>query len=690
LIDLLLAAATAAWPAPPIVSPPALPPRVPLVAPFVQEGDPDPQEDPDKPRPGRKRRKKESDPADEATPGWAMPDWPGIQFKEVAKESGIDVTNRSGEPEKPRLIDTLGSGMCWFDHDGDGWLDLFVANGGTLEAVLGTTVKVKRPDGTEEEVPARNEVSDRLFRNLGDGTFEDVTERSGLKDDRWGISAVAGDYDNDGDSDLYVCNIGPNCLYRNNGDGTFTDVAKGTDLEFDHVTPGAAFGDVDGDGDLDLYVSAYLQFNRKRPWPSFAKVMRGMRVMLGPQGLQGATDKLFRNDGNDRFTDVTKEAGLRTSEEDYGFTIFIVDLNEDDLVDIFVADDMTVNQHYRQVKPGRFTPCGAESGLAVDAAGEQKACMGVALGDVNDDLIPDFFITNFSAQTNDFYLSAGDNLWIENPRYTERARTAMPYVGWGTGWFDLDLDGDEDLIAFNGHVFPQVETERPRVQDYYQYPLLYRRDGKLKFTDAAKEAGTDFYAQRSCRGAGFADYDDDGDVDIALFQMDMPALLLRNDTERRGHFVRVQLIGTNVNRDGYGSRVVVEAGGRRHARWNLGHGSFISHNDIRSHVGLGETAVVDRITVRWTGGFEEVIEGPIAVDRTIVIKEGMGIVAQLTGEPDPGDPEKKRTPQLLPRKVADELHAAAIEKGIAKPRAEAAAGGPAGEAAAPPANGGGE
>jgi len=560
---------------------------------------------------------------------WLIADWPATRFREVAKESGIDCLNISGAPDKPRLIDTLGCGMCWFDYDGDGWLDLFIPNGSTFEAVTGRVAKTTQPDGTVTEAPVRNEFSDRLYRNRGDGTFEDVTEKAGVKDDRWGISAAAGDYDNDGDDDLFVCNFGPCFLYRNNGDGTFTDVAAEAGVQFGNVTPGAAWGDVDGDGDLDLYVSAYLDFDPDNPWPPFAKTMRGMKVMLGPQGLAGAADRLFRNEGDGRFTDVSKEAGLRVAEREFGFTIHIVDLNQDDLPDIFVADDMTVNHHYRAVRPGKFTPSGSESGLSVDRNGDMKACMGVAIADLNDDLIPDLFITNFSAQTNDLYLSQGDNLWEEDPAPTERAHRSVPDVGWGTGFFDFDLDGDEDLVLFNGHVFPQVETEKNRVQEYYQLPMLYRRDGPLKFSDAAKAAGPDFHVRRCCRGAGFADYDEDGDVDIALFEMDRPALLLRNETESKGRFLRVQLLGTTINRNAYGSRVVVEAGGRRHTRWVLGQGSFISQNDPRAHFGLGLADSIDRITVRWTGGKEEVIEGPLGVDRTIVIKEGMGKVGEL-------------------------------------------------------------
>ncbi len=613
-----------------------------------------------------------------ATASYILPDWPTITFKEVSKVAGIDAVNLCGLPDKPRLIETLGCGLCWFDYDGDGWLDLFIPNGSTMEAILGRK---------------QNDVSDKLFRNQGDGTFEDVTEKTtrrwtekvtkpdgtveevaksegGLHDDRWGISATAADYDNDGDCDLYVCNFGLNCLYRNNGDGTFLDVAEQAHVQFDGVTPGSAWGDVDNDGDLDLYVSAYIIFNKKAPWPPFAKTMRNMKVMLGPQGLKGAPDKLFRNEGDGTFTDISKEGGLRLAEEEHGFTIQMVDLNGDDALDIFVANDMTPNHHYRQVKPAKFTPSGSESGLSVDHDGINKACMGVALADLNDDLIPDFFITNFSAQTNDLYISQGDNFWDEDPNPTDKVRSALQYVGWGTGFFDFDLDGDEDLAVFNGHVFPQVDTERPRVQDYEQLPMLYRRDGPLKFSDGGKAAGRDFFDYRNCRGAAFADYDEDGDPDVALFQMDKPALLLRNDTEQKGHFLRVELLGTKVNRDAYGARVTIEAGGRRQCRWKLGQGSFISQNDPRPHIGLGLTDKIDRITVRWPGGKEEVVEGPLAVDRTIVIKEGMGKVGEMLPArtemvPERMDEQGNKVPaheQRLPPQVWTRAMTAALEK----------------------------
>jgi hypothetical protein len=538
-----------------------------------------------------------------------------ITFAEIAKSVGIDCVNLSGDPDKPRIIDTLGGGLCWFDYDNDGWLDLFVPNGSTLDAWLGKT---------------KNAASDHLYRNRGDGTFEDVTDKAGLHDDLWSLSAAAGDFDNDGDRDLYVCNFGLNRLYRNNGDGTFTDIAKEAGVEFDGETPGAAWGDVDLDGDLDLYVSQYIPFDRNRPLPPFAKTMRGMKVMFGPKGLPGAPDRLYRNDGGGKFTDVTKEAGLELKPRDWGhgFTIQILDMTGDDIPDLFVANDMTQNFFFKGLGGGKFRDWRIESGMALDRDGLPNACMGIGIADLNDDQLPDFVVTNFAAEMNNVFVSTEPSRWEDQPEVLENVRRQKPYVKWGIGFFDLDRDGNEDLLYVNGHVFPQVDGEDPRVQKYAEPMMLYRSLGGLKFEEIGQDAG-DLKGDRCCRSAAFADYDEDGDVDVAVLQMDLPTLLFRNDTKSAGHYVKVELEGTKCNRDAFGARITVEAGGRRATRWVQSTSSFISQNDPRPFVGLGAVDKVDRITVRWPGGTDEKVEGPLAVDRTYVIRQGSGKVAEL-------------------------------------------------------------
>jgi hypothetical protein len=316
---------------------------------------------------------------------------------------------------------------------------------------------------------------------------------------------------------------------------------------------------------------------------------------------------------------------------------------------------MTPNLFYKSVAKGKWKETGLDSGLAVDRDGKEQACMGIGIADMNGDQVPDFAVTNFVLEKNAFYLSKEKDDWEDTPDVLEESRSARAYVKWGIGFFDLDRDGDEDLLYVNGHVFPQVDTELPKVQKYAQPALLYRNDGdakEMKFTEVSESAG-DFAGERCCRGAAFADYDEDGDVDVAVMQMDLPTLLFRNETAATGHFVKVEVAGTTCNRDGYGARITVEAGGRRFTRWVQSSGSFVSQSDPRGHFGLGAVDKVDQITVHWPGGpaaHDEVVAGPLAVDRTYVIQEGSGKVAELERGKVWPRPAPKAAPAEAPKK----------------------------------------
>ena len=545
-----------------------------------------------------------------------------FRLTEVAAASGLDHVSMSGEPGKPRLPDQLGQGMAWFDYDGDGWLDLFVPNGSTLAHWRGE---------------AENDVVDRLFRNRGDGTFEDVTEQAGLGSNRWGAGVAVGDIDRDGDPDLYVCNLGKNQMWRNDGDGTFTEIPAGAGAEFDALTPGAGLGDVDLDGDLDLYVAHYIYFDPQDPTPPFAKRVRDMMVAIGPKVLPPAPDRLFLNDGTGQFEDVTESSGL-IKDKGRGFTVLILDFTLDDIPDIFVTCDESPNVFYRGLGDGKFREEGLYTGLAVGQDGKEDGCMGVGIGDMNNDMIPDLYVTNFYGELNALYISEGDRLWEHRTEKMERFHSSRPYVGWGVGYFDLDLDGDEDILAFNGHIHPQLDDEDPLFATYGEKPLLFRTERRLQFTEITDQVGGAFAELHSARGAAFADYDEDGDVDVAVTNVDGPIRLFRNDTETPYHFLKVQLEGTgNVNPDAYGARVTVEAGRSVQRRWVTGQGSYLCQNDARAHFGLGRRKEVDRVTVRWPGGEEEVVEGPIAGNQTIVIRRGSGLVTQVPrAQPMPG------------------------------------------------------
>jgi len=545
---------------------------------------------------------------------------PPYVLTEVAKAAGIDFVTACGEPEKPRLIDQIGMGLAWFDYDGDGRLDLYLPNGATLAWWQGKAANDRRP---------------RLYRNKGDATFEDVTEKAGLASDHWGCGTAVGDIDNDGDSDLYVACVGPNLLYRNNGDGTFTEEAEGKAVAFNGVTPGASFGDLDLDGDLDLYVSAYLQFDRENPPKAFGRKVRGLDVSLAPNDHEGAPDRFFLNDGKGTFVDATKRCGFLPKEGEHGFQVTIVDMSGDDLPDFFVANDRTPNLFYRSRKLGLVEEVADECGIAVSPLGKPQACMGTAVADLNDDLVPDLFITNFQGEYNAVYVSGGDCIWDDWFKKFERGGSSRIFVGWGVVFADLDCDGFEEVVVLNGHVNPQLETEVPQHYQYLQRPLLYRNeqkpDGKRQWNEVAEACGPVFAERHSARGCAQGDYDEDGDLDLCITDVDGPVRLFRNDTPRAGHFLRVKVEGDPpyVNRDGYGARVTLTAGGRRQTRWVLGATSYLSHQDVRAHFGLGAADKLDSLVVRWPGGKEETIAGPLPVDRTLIVRAGKGLVAEI-------------------------------------------------------------
>lgn len=563
---------------------------------------------------------------------------PPFVWVDVAKAAGIDFSTACGEITKPRLIDQIGTGLAWFDYDNDGWVDLYCANGSTLAAWQGSEPNLRRP---------------RLFRNLGDGTFADVTEKAGLASDRWGAGTAVGDIDNDGDADLYVSGVGPNALYRNNGDGTFTEAAPGKPVAFPGVTPGAAFGDLDLDGDLDLYVSAYLKFDLKNPPKAFGRRVRNLDVSLAPNDHAGAPDRFFLNDGTGAFTDSTKRSGFLVNEEEHGFTVIFTDLTGDGLPDLFVANDRTPNLLYRSRKLGLVEEVADECGVAVSPVGKPQACMGVAVADLNDDLLPDLFVTNFQGEHNAAYVSNGDGTWDDQFKEFEKGGSSRVFVGWGAVFADFECDGDEECLVINGHVNPQLETEVPQHYQYFQRPLLYRADHRSsterKWTECAQQCGLPLAERRGGRGAAIADYDQDGDLDVALSDVDGPIRLLRNDTPRAGHFVQVEVEGVApINRDGYGARVTIEAGGRRQSRFILDGSSYLCHNDPRAHFGLGAAEQVDRIVVVWPGGREEVIAGPLPADRTYFIRCGDGVVAEsVAGR------KSARTPSAAPAAPAN-------------------------------------
>ncbi|MDQ3009855.1 MAG: CRTAC1 family protein [Acidobacteriota bacterium] len=508
-----------------------------------------------------------------------------------------------------------------FDYDNDGWLDIYIVNSYTVEASL---AKKPRPHAA-------------LYHNLGDGKFEEVAAKAGVDDPGWTMGASVADYDNDGFDDLYVTCFGPNKFYRNLGNGKFEDVTAKAGVGVASFSTGAAWGDYDRDGDLDLLVTGYVDFKLDE-LPQFGKgaqcQYRGIPVQCGPRGLQGAGDTLYRNDsergGSVKFTDVSKQAKVDDPNGLYGLGVMWTDFDDDGWPDIFVANDTTPNFAYRNNRDGTFIDVGFPSGLAVDENGNEQACMGVSIGDYDRDGRLDLIVTNFADDYNTIYRKNSDGTFTDVTRATKTVGATLPYLGWGVKFFDYDNDGWLDLLVANGHVYPQVEGAYPGGM-YGQRKLLYRnlRDGT--FSETAAETGEALLKRRVSRGAAFGDYDEDGDVDVIVNELDGAPTLLRNDGgNQSGNWISLKLVGTGKsNRNAVGARARLTAGGASGQMTQLGEvhagDSYLSHSDWRLHFGLGSATAVIELTIQWPSGATEKIPKP-PVNRSLTIVEGKGIV----------------------------------------------------------------
>jgi hypothetical protein len=533
-----------------------------------------------------------------------------IVFTDVTRSAGIKFTSFSSA-DKKYIVESMNGGVALFDFDGDGRLDIYLVNSYTVEAAL-----AKRP-----RPPAA------LYRNRGDGTFEEVAARAGVADPGWAMGVAVGDYDNDGFDDLYVTCFGPNRLYHNKRNGTFEDVTAKAGVGDPRFSTGAAWGDYDRDGDLDLFVANYVDF-KLEDLPQFGKGQlcqyRGIPVQCGPRGLPGSGDVLYRNNGDGTFIDVSKTAKVDDPSGYYGLGVMWTDFDDDGWLDILVANDATPNYVYRNNHDGTFTEMGLMMGLAVDENGNEQGSMGISIGDYDRDGRLDVVITNFADQYNAIYHKNADGTFTDVSRATKTADVAMPYVGWGTKFFDYDNDGWLDLMVVNGHVYPQIEGAYPGGM-YRQRKLFYRnlRDGT--FSEAAASLGAALIEPRASRGAAFGDYDEDGDEDIVVNDLDGPPMLLRNDGgSKAGHWISLKLIGTKSNRNAVGAKVWLKAGGMTQVDEVHSGDSYLSHSDWRLHFGLGAATKVEEVTIRWPGGASEKLTG-LGVDKVLTVTEGKGI-----------------------------------------------------------------
>ena len=539
-----------------------------------------------------------------------------IVFEDVTKAAGLSGWRHvMGTPQKKYILETDGSGVGLIDYDNDGWLDIYLVNGSTYDAISG---KTSPPHAA-------------LFHNNHDGTFTDVAEAAGVTNDRWGFGVAIGDFDNDGWPDIFVANFGQNRLYRNNHDGTFTDVAEKAGVGLGNWSKGATWGDYDGDGRLDLFVSGYLHYDvDHQPSSEDGSAstahcqMRGVPVMCGPRGLPGEPDHLFHNNGDGTFTDVSVHAGVSDPERFYGFTSIFVDVNNDGKVDLLVADDSERNYLYINKGDGTFEDQSLISGFAYNYDGREIASMGLAVGDYMNNGRVDVLDTDFSDDYKALFRNDGDASFTDVSREAGIAQTAIPFVGWGDGMIDYDNDGWKDIMMVNGHVYPQVD-DHPWGTTYAERPLLFHNNRRGKFDYVAPVKGTGLAVVVPGRGAAFGDLFNDGKIDVVINPVDGPPVLLKNVNPDHHHWVELKLIGGEKSpRDAVGATVYLTANGMRQREDIMSGGSYISSNDQRAHFGLGDATDAGTAEIHWPSGQVEKVKIPI-VDRIFTISEGKGI-----------------------------------------------------------------
>lgn len=537
----------------------------------------------------------------------------GFSFTEIAARAGLTIpTIYGGRHTNRYLLETTGCGVAAFDYDNDGWLDVFLVNGTTLEGF-----------------PAGKEPTSHLYRNRGDGTFEDVTGKAGLALVGWGQGACTGDYDNDGHEDLFVTFWGTNRLFRNKGDGTFEETTGTAGLEVSKRRWGAgcAFLDYNRDGRLDLFVANYIDLDlASTPVPESGLCRyKGVAVACGPPGLTGGKNILYENQGGGRFTDVSARSGVTAASGTYGLGVSTLDFDDDGWVDIYVANDSNPSALYRNNHDGTFTDIGVTAGCAYSQDGKPQAGMGVAIGDYNRDGRMDIFKTNFAGDTSTLYANNGAGL-CEDRTFASGIGRNTRWLGWGVSFVDLDLDGWLDLFLVNGHVYPEVEQLKTEAQ-YRQRKVVYHNRGDGRFDDVTERLGPPVTDPRPGRGAAFADFDNDGDVDVLVNNVHEVPDLYRLDVTAPRSWVALRLVGVTSNRSAIGARVRLTAGGLTQVDEVRGGGSYYSQNDLRLHFGLGAASRVDRVEVRWPGGLEESFSD-VAIDRIVTLKEGGGTPAR--------------------------------------------------------------
>lgn len=554
-----------------------------------------------------------------------------VVFQDVTKQSGLsNWKHEIGDGSTSYIVESLGSGVALLDYDQDGWLDIYLVNAMTYSALAG---KSEPPHAA-------------LFHNNHDGTFTDVTRHAGVANDRWGVGAIAGDYDNDGWPDLYVTNAGRNRLYHNNHDGTFTDVAEHAGVALGTWSTGATFGDYDGDGNLDLFVPGYTDYDFANPPKANSDAVvsntckfRGVNTFCGPRGLKGEHDHLFHNNGDGTFRDVSETAGVADKPGYYGLVSLFVDLDDDGHSDLLVGNDSTPNYLYRNKGDGTFENSSFESGYGVNGEGHETATMGIAVGSYNNSGRLSILDTDFSDDYKVLYRNDGKLSFTDVSAAAGIAEITLPYLGWGDAFLDFDLDGRADIFMVNGHVYPQVD-QHDWGTSFAQKPLLFRNEEGSKFSLVPAVKGTGLAIPTTARGAAFGDLFNDGHTDVVINNLFGPPTVLRNVLNTGHHWIEFKLIGGGkVPRDAIGTKVLVTSNQLQQRGDVLSGGSFASSSDPRLLFGLGDTTKIDSVEVIWPDANKQKV-AVTAIDCIYTIEQDHGVV-NIYHPPHPNNPSIK-------------------------------------------------
>lgn len=545
-----------------------------------------------------------------------------VVFEDVTDKTAMaNFKHRSGTPQKNYIFETPSGGVGILDYDGDGLPDIYLLNGSTIAAMEG------------KEKPPRA----ALYRNLGNWKFEDVTDKAGVANERWGFGVAVGDYDNDGHADIFVSNFGVSRLYHNNGNGTFSDLAEKLGVARKGWSTGASWGDYDGDGRLDLFIPGYvdIDLNNLPPSPSEAGrpggvrqnfcQFRGVPVMCGPRGLTGEGDTLYHQKSDGTFEDVSVKAGVNDPQKYYGFSSAFVHVDEDKLLDLIVVNDSTPKQLYINKGDGTFEEVGYPSGVALNENGREQAGMGLAIGDYDNDGRVDFHITNFSDDSNVLYHNDGDGNFTDVTFQAGLGEVSIPFLGWGTRFLDFDNDAWADLFVANGHVYPVVDSNQWGTS-YAQQALLFRNLKNGKFERVGAPPGNALANAWPSRGLAVGDLDGDGRLDLVLNNLDSKPTVLRNVASPTGHWLDLRLVGDvskKSPRDAIGSIAYVTTGKIRQRLDVISGAVYCSQSDMTLHIGLGPATKIDKLEIQWSNGAVEVFDPP-AIDKILTIIQGKG------------------------------------------------------------------